>query len=68
MGSIPVNIFKNLMKTRNVDVEVVTLPSILGSIEYKKEVFLIQGYAQRGEKMKKKNGLPESIPMWRAKK
>jgi hypothetical protein len=31
MGSITVNRLKNLMKTRNVDVEVVTLPSILGS-------------------------------------
>jgi hypothetical protein len=60
---------KHLMKKRNVDVEVVTLPSILGSTEYKKELFLIQGYARRGEKLKKdKSGLPEAIPMWRAKK
>jgi hypothetical protein len=39
------------------------------STEYKKELFLIQGYAIRGGKMKKyKNGLPEALPMWRAKK
>jgi hypothetical protein len=57
------------MKKRNVDVEVVTLPSILGYTEYKKDLFLIQGYARRGKKLKKdKNGLPEAIPMWRAKK
>jgi hypothetical protein len=49
MGSITVNRLKNLMKIRNVDVEVVTLPSIVGSTEYKKELFLIQGYAQRGK-------------------
>jgi hypothetical protein len=54
MGSITVNRLKNLIKTRNVDVEVVTLPSILGSTEYKKELFLIQGYDRRGGKMKKK--------------
>jgi hypothetical protein len=69
MGSITVNRLKNLMKTSNVDVEVFTLPSILGSTEYKNELFLIQGYAQGGEKLKKnKNGVPEAIPMWRAKK
>jgi hypothetical protein len=55
-----VNRLKNLMKKRNVDVEVVDLPSILGSTEYKKELFLIQGYAQRGGK---RNGVPETIPM-----
>jgi hypothetical protein len=44
------------------------LPSILGSTEYKKELFLIQGYVRRGKKLRKnKNGLPEAIPMWRAK-
>jgi hypothetical protein len=53
MGLITVNRLKNLMKTRNVDVEVVTLPSILGYTEYKKELFLIQGYARRGGEMKK---------------
>jgi hypothetical protein len=53
MGWIKVNIIKNLMKKRNVDVEVVDLPSILGSTEYKKELFLIQGYARRGKKMQK---------------
>jgi hypothetical protein len=60
---------KYLMKKRNIDVEVVTLPSIMGSTEYKKELFLIQGYARRGKKLKKdKNWLPEDIPMWIAKK
>jgi hypothetical protein len=49
MGWIKVNKLKNLMKKRNVDVEVVDLPSILGSKEYKKELFLIQGYAKRGK-------------------
>jgi hypothetical protein len=44
-----VNKLKNLMKKRNVDVEFVELPSIIGSTEYKKELFLIQGYARRGE-------------------
>jgi hypothetical protein len=39
------------MKKRNIDVEVVTLPSIMGSTEYKKELFLIQGYARRGKKL-----------------
>jgi hypothetical protein len=69
MGSITVNRLKNLMKTRIVDVEVVTLPSILGSTEYKKELFLIQGYARRGKKLEKnENGVPEAIPMWREKK
>jgi hypothetical protein len=61
MGSITVNRLKNLIKTSNVDVEVVTLPSILGSTEYKKELFLIQGYARRGEKLKKK-GYPKLYP------
>jgi hypothetical protein len=69
MGWIKVNKLKNLMKKRNVDVEVVDLPSILGSTEYKKELFLIQGYAQRGKNLKKnKDGVPEAIPMGRAKK
>jgi hypothetical protein len=69
MGLITVNRLKNLMKTRDFDVEVVTLPSVLGSTEYKKELFFIQGYARRGGKLKKnKNGIPEAIPMWRAKK
>jgi hypothetical protein len=54
------------MKKRNIDVEIVDFPSILGSTEYKKELFLIQGYARRGEIGKK--GVPEAIPMWRAKK
>jgi hypothetical protein len=49
MGWIKVNKLKNLMKKRNVDVEVVDLPSILGSMEYKRELFLIQGYAGRGK-------------------
>jgi hypothetical protein len=45
------------------------LPSILESTEYKRELFLIQGYARRGGKLKKtKNRVPEAIPMWRAKK
>jgi hypothetical protein len=69
MGSITVTRLKFLMNKRNIDVEVVTLPSIMASTEYKKELFLIQGYARRGKKLKKdKNGLPEAIPMWRAKK
>jgi hypothetical protein len=69
MGWIKVNKLKNLMKKRNVDVEVVDLPSILGSTEYKKELFLNQGYARRGKKLKKnKDGVPEAVPMWRAKK
>jgi hypothetical protein len=69
MGAITVTRLKYLMKKRNVDVEVVTLPSIMVSTEYKKELFLIQGYARRGKKLKKdKNGLPEAIPMWRANK
>jgi hypothetical protein len=42
MGWIKVNKLKNLMKKRNGDVEVVDLPSILGSTEYKRELFLIQ--------------------------
>jgi hypothetical protein len=66
---IKVNKLKNLMKKRNVDEEVVDLPSILGSMEYKKELFLIQGYARRGKTLKRdKDGVPESVPMWRAKK
>jgi hypothetical protein len=36
------------------------------STEYKKDLFFIQGYAQRGGKLK--NWVPEAIPMWRAKK
>jgi hypothetical protein len=39
MGWIKVKKLKNLMKKRNVDVEVVDLPSILGSTEYKRELF-----------------------------
>jgi hypothetical protein len=53
MGWITVNKLKNLMKKRSVDVEVVDLPSILGYTEYKKDFFLIQGYARRGEIGKK---------------
>jgi hypothetical protein len=69
MGSITVTRLKFIMNKRNIDVEVVTLPSILGSAEYKKELFLIQGYARRGKKLNKdNNGLPKPIPMWRAKK
>jgi hypothetical protein len=69
MGWIKVNKLKNLMQKRNVDVEIVDLSSILGSTKYKKELFLIQGYARRGKKMKKdKHGVPEPVPMWRAKK
>jgi hypothetical protein len=45
MGWIKVNKIKNLMKKRNIDVEVVDLPSILWSMEYKRELLLIQGYA-----------------------
>jgi hypothetical protein len=38
-------------------------------MEYKRELFLIQGYAQRGGKLRKdKDGVPEPVPMWRAKK
>jgi hypothetical protein len=48
MGAIMVTRLKHLMKKRNVDVEVVILPSIMGSTEYTKELFLIQGYARRG--------------------
>jgi hypothetical protein len=50
MGWIKVNTLKNLMKKRNVDVEVVDFPSILGSTEFKRELFLIQGYSGRGKK------------------
>jgi hypothetical protein len=68
MGWIKVNKLKNLMKKRNVYVEVVDLPSILGSTEYKRELLFIQGYAQRGVNMRKdKDGVPEPVPMWRAK-
>jgi hypothetical protein len=57
------------MKKRNVDVEVFYLPSILGSTEYKRECFLIQGYARRGKTwIKDKDGVPEPVPTWRAKK
>jgi hypothetical protein len=49
MGWIMVNRLKNLMTKWNVDVEVVDLPSILGSTEYKNELVLIQGYARRGK-------------------
>jgi hypothetical protein len=48
MGWIKVNKLKNIMKGRNIDVEVVELPSILESTHYKRELFLIQVYAQRG--------------------
>jgi hypothetical protein len=69
MGFITVTRLKFLMNKRNIDVEVVSLPSIMGLTEYKKELLLIQGYARRGKKLKQdKNGLPEPIPMWRAKK
>jgi hypothetical protein len=69
MGWIKVNKLKNLTKKRNIDLEVVDLPSILGSTEYIRELFLIQGYARRGQKLRKdKDGVPEPVPMWRAKK
>jgi hypothetical protein len=69
MGSISVNRLKNIMKTRNVDVEVVTLPSILGSTEYKKKLFLIQGYARRRKKLKKTRlGYPNLYPCGEQKK
>jgi hypothetical protein len=69
MEWIKVNKIKNLMKKRNVDVEVVDLPSILGSTEYKRELFLIQGYAQIGKTLiKDKYRVPEPVPMWRSKK
>jgi hypothetical protein len=42
MGWIKVKKLKNLMKKRNVDVEVVDLPSILGSTKYKRELFFMQ--------------------------
>jgi hypothetical protein len=62
MRWIKVNQLKNLMKKRNVDVEVVDLPSILGSTEYKRELFLIEGYAQRGKISRKDtDGLPEPV-------
>jgi hypothetical protein len=57
------------MKKKNADVEVVELPSILGYTVYKRELFLIQGYARRGENLRKdKDGVPEPVPIWRAKK
>jgi hypothetical protein len=68
MGSITVNRLKNLMKTRNFDVEVVTLPSILGSTEYKKELFLIQGYAQREKKLKNTEWVTRSYTYVESKK
>jgi hypothetical protein len=69
MGWIKVNKLKNLIKKRNVDVEIVDFPSILGSTEYNRELFLIQGYAQRWGILKKDNdGVPEPVLMWRAKK
>jgi hypothetical protein len=41
----------------------------LGSTEYKRELFLIQGYARRGGNLRKDtNGVLEPVPMWRAKK
>jgi hypothetical protein len=49
MGFITVTRLKFLMNKRNIDVEVVSLPSIMGSTEYKKELFFIQGYARRGK-------------------
>jgi hypothetical protein len=49
MVFITVTRLKFLMNKRNIDVEVASLPSIMGSTEYKKELFLIQGYARRGE-------------------
>jgi hypothetical protein len=55
-----VNKIKNPMKERKIDVEVVDLPSILESTKYNRELFLIQGYARRREKMRKeKHGLPD---------
>jgi hypothetical protein len=48
MRWIKVNKLKNLVKVRNIDVEVVDLPSILESTQYKRELFLIQVYARRG--------------------
>jgi hypothetical protein len=56
MGWIMVNKLKNIIQKRNVDVEFVDLPSILGSTEYKKDLFLIQGYARREKKLKKRWG------------
>jgi hypothetical protein len=47
MGWIKVNNIKNLMKGRNIDVEVVDLPSIMESTKNKRELFLIQGIGQR---------------------
>jgi hypothetical protein len=41
MGWSKVNKLKNLMKKRKVDAEVVDLPSIFGSTEYKRELLLI---------------------------
>jgi hypothetical protein len=62
MVSITVTRLKFSMNNRNIDVEVVTLPSIMASTEYNKELFFIQGYARRGKKLKKdKNGLPRAI-------
>jgi hypothetical protein len=69
MGSITVTRLKNLMKKRNIDVEVVTLPSIWGSTQFKKELFLIQGYARRGKKLKKtRMGYPKLYPCGEQKK
>jgi hypothetical protein len=49
MGSITVTRLKYLTNKKNIDIEVVILPSIMGSTEYKKELFLIQGYSRRGK-------------------
>jgi hypothetical protein len=66
---IKLNKLKSLMKERNVDVEVVGLPSILESTQYKRKLFLIQGYAQKGENMRKdKDGVPDPLPRWKVRK
>jgi hypothetical protein len=54
------------MKDRNIDVAVVDLPSIFSSTQYKRELFLIQGYVRRGGKLRKDaNGTPDPVPMWK---
>jgi hypothetical protein len=67
IGWIKVKKFRNLMKARNIDVAVVDLPSILESTQYRRELFLIQGFVRRGGKLRKdKNGVPDPVPMWKA--
>jgi hypothetical protein len=67
MGWIKVNKLKNLMQERNIDVESVELPSILESTQYKRELFLIQGFVRREDKLRKdKNGVPDPVSMWKA--